>query len=91
MAIGDRHGLRVAVHVATASRYEPYLVAATLDARFLADRPTRLIGDRGHDRDALDQPPPIGAVVTFSKSCGVSRDRSAQMRSHGENVWPLHS
>jgi transposase len=49
------HGLPVAVHVASASPYEPHLVAATLDARFLADLPTRLIGDRGYDSDALDR------------------------------------
>src|SRR5437762_2964714 len=46
---------REAVHVASASPYEPHLVPATLDARFLADLPTRLIGDRGYDSDALDE------------------------------------
>ena len=54
MAICDRHGLPIAVHVASASPYEPHLVPATLDARFLADLPDRLIGDRGYDSDALD-------------------------------------
>ena len=49
MAICDRHGT---VHVASAPPYEPHLVPATLAARFLADRPTRLIGDRGYDSDA---------------------------------------
>ena len=44
MAIVDRHGLPVAVHVASASPYEPHLVPATLDARLFADLPTRLIG-----------------------------------------------
>ena len=54
MAICDRHGLPLAVHVASASPYEPHLVPATLDARFLPDLPPRLIGDRGYDSDALD-------------------------------------
>jgi transposase len=54
MAICDRHGLPVAVHVASASPYEPHLVPATLDARFLTELPARLIGDRGYDSDALD-------------------------------------
>jgi len=54
MAIVDRHGLPLAVHVASASPYEPHLVPATLDARFLADLPARLIGDRGYDSDPLD-------------------------------------
>src|SRR5213075_2589725 len=46
---------REAVHVASASPCEPHLVPATLDARFLADLPTRLIGDRGYDSDALEE------------------------------------
>ena len=54
MAICDGHGLPLAVHVASASPYEPHLVPATLDARFLPELPTRLIGDRGYDSDALD-------------------------------------
>ena len=54
MAICDRHGLPLAVHVASASPYEPHLVPATLDARFLPDLPTRLIGDKGYDSDLLD-------------------------------------
>jgi transposase len=54
MAIVDRHGLPVAVHVASASQYEPHLVPATLDARFFADLLTRLIDDRGYDSDRLD-------------------------------------
>lgn len=35
-------------------RMNPPLLPATLDARFLPDLPTRLIGDRGYDSDALD-------------------------------------
>lgn len=54
MAICDGHGLPLAVHVASASPYEPHLVPATLDARFVEDLPPRLIGDRGYDSDALD-------------------------------------
>ena len=54
MAICDGHGLPLAVHVASASPYEGHLVRATLDARFLPELPTRLIGDRGYDSDALD-------------------------------------
>ena len=55
MAICDGHGLPLAVHVASASPHEPHLVPATLDARFLPDLPSRLIGDRGYDSDALDR------------------------------------
>ena len=54
MAISDRHGLPLAVHVASASPHETRLVDATLAARFLRDLPTRLIGDRAYDSDRLD-------------------------------------
>jgi transposase len=54
MAICDGHGLPLAVHVASASPYEPHLVPATLDRCFLRDLPHRLIGDRGYDSDPLD-------------------------------------
>ena len=54
MAISDGHGLPVAIHVASASPHETKLVDATLQERFLAELPERLIGDRGYDSDALD-------------------------------------
>jgi len=55
MAISDRHGLPVAIHVASASPHEVTLVDPTLAARFLKELPTRLIGDRAYDSDRLDQ------------------------------------
>jgi transposase len=54
MAISDRHGLPVAIHVASASPHEVKLVDATLAARFLKELPQRLIGDRAYDSDRLD-------------------------------------
>src|SRR5687768_9945027 len=54
MAISDRHGLPLAIHVASASPHEVTLVDATLAASFLDTLPTRLIGDRGYDSDRLD-------------------------------------
>jgi transposase len=40
--------------VASASPAEVTLVAATLDARFVPEVPTRLIGDKAYDSDRLD-------------------------------------
>ena len=53
MAVADRHGLPVAVDVASASPAEVKLVISTLEARFLPDLPERLIGDRAYDSDPL--------------------------------------
>jgi len=55
MAIADGHGLPFAVHVASASPHETKLVEPTLDQRFLAEPPERMIGDRAYDSDPLDQ------------------------------------
>lgn len=54
MAISDGHGLPLAVHVASASPHETRLVASTIERRFLAETPERLIGDRAYDSDPLD-------------------------------------
>jgi transposase len=55
MAICDGHGLPLAVHVASASPAEITLIDATLEGRFLADYPPRLIGDKAYDSDPLDE------------------------------------
>jgi transposase len=54
MAITDGAGLPLAVTVASANPGELSLVEDTLKARFLRALPTRIIGDRGYDSDALD-------------------------------------
>lgn len=55
MAIVNRRSLPLAVpSVARASPHEVRLVGATLDNRFIAHYPPRLIGDRAYDSDPLD-------------------------------------
>lgn len=54
MAIADRSGLPLAIHMASASPHEVTLVEDTLADRFLAQVPQRLIGDRAYDSDPLD-------------------------------------
>src|SRR5882762_741337 len=54
MAISDGHGLPLAVHVASASPHETKLVAPTIEQRFLAEAPERLIGDRAYDSHPLN-------------------------------------
>jgi hypothetical protein len=63
MAIGDGHGLPLAIHVASASPHEVTLVDATLAARFLRELPTRLIGDKGSIATAsiTTWPPPMAS------------------------------
>jgi transposase len=54
MAVADRNGLPVAIHVASASPHEVTLVPDTVEDRFVADTPERLIGDKAYDSDKLD-------------------------------------
>ncbi len=55
MAVADRHGLPIAVGIASGQRHETQLVVETLNASFLKKKlPQRLIGDRAYDSNKLD-------------------------------------
>jgi Putative transposase of IS4/5 family (DUF4096)/Transposase DDE domain len=54
MAIADRGGLPVAVHIESATPHEVTLVHATLAQRFVKPFPVRLIGDNVYESDRLD-------------------------------------
>src|SRR5437773_257258 len=53
MAIGDAHGLPIAIHTETAQAAEVNLVEATLQQRVVKGNPLRLIADRAYDSDRL--------------------------------------
>ena len=53
MAVGDAHGLPLAVHTEAASPAEVKLVEATLEKRLVQEKPLRLIADKAYDSDPL--------------------------------------
>jgi len=55
MAVADRAGLPIAISVASARPHEVTLVAETLQNSFVQAPPEKLIGDRAHDSDPLDE------------------------------------
>ena len=55
MAIADRSGLPIALHVDSATPHEVTLVRKTIEARFLVQLPKRIIGDKAYDSDPLDE------------------------------------
>jgi transposase len=55
MAMADRHGLPIAIGIASGQRNEVTLVEETLDARFTKALPEKLIGDKAYDSDPLDR------------------------------------
>ena len=54
MAVADRHGLPIAIGIASGERHETKLVLDTLEARFVKELPEKLIGDKAYDSDGLD-------------------------------------
>ena len=54
MAVADRQGLPVAVHLESATPHKVTLVHATLAERFVSQLPMRLIGDNAYESDRLD-------------------------------------
>ena len=55
MAVADRHGLPIAIGIASGQRNEVTLVEETLDARFIKKKlPKKLIGDKAYDSNKLD-------------------------------------
>ena len=54
MAIADRSGLPLAIHVVSASPNEVTLVEETLDRVWTEELPERLIADKAYDSDGLD-------------------------------------
>ena len=55
MAVADSSGLPLSVCAASASLHESKLVEQTIEARFIEEKPERLIGDKAYDSDALDE------------------------------------
>jgi len=55
MAIADRFGLPVALHVDSATPHEVKLVHKTIEGRFLVQLPEKMIGDKAYDSDPLDE------------------------------------
>jgi transposase len=55
MGIADGHGLPLALRTESASPAEVKLVESTLEERFVAEVPERLIGDKAYDSDGLDE------------------------------------
>jgi transposase len=54
MAVADGNGLPLAICTERASPAEVKLVSRTLEQRFIADVPQRLVGDKAYDSDGLD-------------------------------------
>src|SRR6516164_2242742 len=79
MAIADRHGLPVAVGIASASPHETRLVATTLEQRFTAAAPQRLIGDRAYDSDPLDHQLQQQGIKLIAPTSTIAASRAPRM------------
>jgi transposase len=87
MAVADRVGLPLAVHVASASPHEVTLAEATVAQRFVAPVPQRLIGDRAYDSDALDARFAAGGVELIAPH---KRNRTRPRSQDGRPLRRYH-
>lgn len=80
MGIADGHGLPLAIFTTSASPAEVKLVAQTVDERFVADVPERLIGDKAYDSDGLDDQMmrEYGTEVIAPHRCNRRRENVTQ-------------
>jgi len=53
MALGDAHGLPIAIHTEAAAPAEVKLVEGTLAARLVEEKPLRIIADKAYDSGPL--------------------------------------
>ena len=90
MAVADRSALPLAVDVASASPAEVTLVAATLDARFVPDVPTRLIGDKAYDSDGLDAELATADIELIAPNRGnCARTQDGRPRRRYRRRWKI--
>lgn len=74
MAVADRHGLPVAVSIASASPHEVTLVGQTLAEMLVSDAPEHLIGDNAYDSNKLDaELAPCGVKVIAPHTAATAR------------------
>lgn len=83
MAITDRAGLPVSIYEESASPHEVTLVGQTIRARFIADKPVRLIGDRAYDSDPLYEELAQEGIEM------ISPNRSNRVKSNRQDGRPL--
>lgn len=55
MAIADASGLPISVWTGAANTHEVKLVEKAIKARFIKQKPKRIIGDKAYDSDKLDE------------------------------------
>jgi transposase len=80
MAIVEADGLPVAVTIASANPHEVKLVEQTLEARFVEDKPDRLIGDNAYDSDGLEARLALGGIEMMAPHRHNRKNRTQEGR-----------
>jgi transposase len=91
MAVANRDGAPVAVHIESASPHEVKLVQATIDARFTRKRPLRLIADKAYDSDQLDHAMAALGIIVIAPHRQGRRTKTQdgrQLRRY-KNRWKI--
>jgi transposase len=80
MAVADRHGLPVAVHIESATPHEVKLAAPTLAEMVLPEAPQNLVGDNAYDSDKLDSELRIFGIQLISPHRSNRKNRTQDLR-----------
>jgi len=80
MAVADRHGLPLAVGIASGPRHEAKLVIETLAQRFVRGRLVRLIGDKAYDSNGLDADLRRRGIDMIAPNLSTRRDQNQDLR-----------
>ena len=83
MAVVDRHGLPIAIGIASGQRHETKLVKRALKQRFLRALPRRLIGDMAYDSNPLD--------ADLALMAQLPRSRGKQFLQPNGAEFPVHA
>jgi transposase len=80
MAVADRHGLPVAVHVESATPHEVKLVVPTLVEMVISEAPQNLVGDNAYDSDKLDSELSRYGIQLISPHRSNRKNRTQDLR-----------
>jgi transposase len=80
MAVADRHGLPVAVHIESATPHEVQLAVPTLVEMVIPEAPQNLVGDNAYDSDRLDSELSSYGIQLISPHRSNRKNRTQDLR-----------
>ena len=80
MAVADRHGLPVAVHIESATPHDVKLVVPTLGQMVIPEAPQNLVADNAYDSDKLDSELSRYGIQLISPHRSTRKNKTQDLR-----------